>query len=89
MTVWHEFRLQIGVNEVATGPDLSIKTQEYFLRMYHNGLVNEEHFDSPITAFKAASFILNNWNNGTREITKEIEKDIKNKAKIIMPAGNA
>ena len=89
MTVWHEFRLQIGVEEVATGPDLSITNQQYFLRMYHNGLVNEEFYDSPLTLFKAASFILNNWNNGTREIKKELEKDIKKKAKIIMPAGNA
>jgi len=89
MTIWHEFRLQLGVEQVAAGPDLSIKKEQYFMRMYHNGLVNEELYDSPIILFKAASFILNNWNNGTKEICKNLEKDIKDKAKIIMPAGNA
>jgi hypothetical protein len=91
MTVWHEFRLQIGVEEVAdvSSPDISKRKQQYYLRMFHNGITKEEHFDSPLTVFKAAGFILNNWNNGTRAIGKELEKDIKKKIKIVLPGGNA
>lgn len=84
MTKWHEFRLELGVREVANGPDLTETKQQHYMLMYHNGLTNEEVYDDPIILFQAASFILNNWNNGTREIVKNLQKDRKNQGAIII-----